>query len=49
MIGGGENGTSECHLSVFNVDVALALSSTCGSPPTPIGVLVIMTMPVKAI
>ena len=47
-----ENGTSECHLAVFSVDVALACHCMVPhhSPPfTSIGVLVVLTMPVKSI
>ena len=52
MICGDENGTNECHLAAFSVDIALAChfmaSHHLHSPPSvPIGVLVVLGTSVK--
>ena len=47
---GAENGTNGCHLAIFSVDVAFAhyfVAPTTPPPSTPVGVLVVLAMPVK--
>ena len=47
---GGENGNKGCHLAYFNVDIGFAFYfvATYPLPPShPIGVLVVLAMPVK--
>ena len=50
MTCGGENATNGSHLAVFSEDIAFACHfvAPCPSPPShPIGVLVVLAMPVK--
>ena len=47
-----ENGTSECHLDVFTVDVAFACHFVVpahSSPTHPVRVVVVVAMPVNTI
>ena len=50
VICGGANDTSGCHLAVFSKDVAFACHFVAARPPPPshpVGVLVVLTTPVK--